>query len=121
MSYRPFSVHPKAKVYAYSAPVSMALGFPRLEIMVQEKMRKTPSSGDLYLFHNKKGNYIKVFYFDNHGYCILAKKLDSGVFDTAKFSGELNTTELTGLVNEVIIRGAKKEAYPKVIKRKKAA
>ncbi|MBZ0186257.1 MAG: IS66 family insertion sequence element accessory protein TnpB [Candidatus Obscuribacterales bacterium] len=44
-------------------------------------------TGHLFLFRSKRGNYIKVLWWDSDGFAIFAKKLDVGTFrfPTVKF------------------------------------
>lgn len=103
-----FTVKGVARVFCYTEPVSMACGFPRLQEMVEKKMNKVSTDGDLFLFHNKKADYVKVLYHDHHGFCLWAKRLKGARFDVDEMSGKLGLSEMEKLVNEVIILGGKR-------------
>ena len=102
-----FTVARAAKVYAYSKPVSMSCSFPALEKLVAQKMRKHPDSGDLFLFFNKKMNYVKVLFWAKDGFCIFAKKLPKGLFDAESIVNSMTLSELESFVNEIYINRTK--------------
>lgn len=102
-----FTINPKARIYVYKDPVSMARSFPGLTKLVKEA--KLPGKADdLYVFINKKKSYLKILYHNKGGYCIFAKKLDAGMFDSEGISTRLNLSEMSKLVDEVIVNGGKK-------------
>lgn len=40
-----------------------------------------PESGALFVFAGKRGNRVKVLWFDHNGYCILYKRLHGALFE----------------------------------------
>jgi transposase len=102
-----FTVTSGSKVFAFGAPVSMSCGFPKLSQFVQSTFKDVEKSKDLFLFYNKKGNYVKVLYAHNYGLCMFAKKLREGVFDLNRevVGKELTILALEKLINEVVIGG----------------
>lgn len=109
-----FTVANTARVYVYSDPVSMSRSFPGLSDLVSAKLKKKPESGDLYLFVNKKKTYLKVLFWAKDGFCIFAKKLPKGIFDSEGWGSTMKITELEEMVNRVVIHGAKKLSHLKV-------
>jgi transposase len=39
-----------------------------------------PTSGHLFVFRNRRGNQVRVLFWDRTGYCIVAKRLARGTF-----------------------------------------
>lgn len=111
-----FTVSQLAKVHAYTAPVSMIYSFPMLTQLVSAKLKRKPESGDLFLFHNKARDYVKVLYFDHNGFCIWSKKLPRGNFDTAGIGKHMTISELEAMVNQVVIMGGKRLPHLKLAK-----
>lgn len=70
----------KVRVYAYCAPVNMRLGFEGLAGLVRRELERDPLSGELFLFTNRRRNYVKVLFFDGSGMCLLAKKIEKRRF-----------------------------------------
>jgi len=68
------------RVLAYGEPVDMRKGFRGLIGVVREHVREDPLSDTLFVFINRRGNYLKGIYWDRTGYCIFAKRLVRGKF-----------------------------------------
>lgn len=97
------SVPTLARVYVYSEPINMCKSFQGLSDLVEEELGKKVLDGDLFLFANKKSNYLKVFFWRKNGLHILAKKLPAGVFDVDLNDGSLTLAELQRLVDHVVV------------------
>ena len=68
------------RILAWSAPVDMRKSFDGLVALVQGALQEDPLDGTLYVFFNRRGNYVKSVYFDRTGFCLFAKKLENGHF-----------------------------------------
>ena len=68
------------RVYLATAPCDMRKQFDGLATLVREGVGRDPKSGDLYVFRNRRGDMLKALFFDQQGYCLLAKRLCSGTF-----------------------------------------
>lgn len=58
----------------------MRKSFDGLVALVQGTMREDPMAGTLYAFFNRRGNYLKLIYWDRTGFCLFAKRLENGRF-----------------------------------------
>lgn len=67
-------------VFAYTEPTDMRKSFNTLSVLVEQEMKRSVLTGDLFLFVNKTRKRAKVLYFDGTGVCVLAKRLDKGQF-----------------------------------------
>lgn len=67
-------------IYVYKEPINMSKSFNGLFELVKHEMHKRPESGDVFLFVNRHGDYIKIFTWHNNGWLILAKRLAAGKF-----------------------------------------
>jgi transposase len=76
----------RRRILAYSEPVDMRKSFNGLVALVQGVLREDPLSGSLFVFFNRRGNYMKLVTWDRTGYCLFAKRLEQGRFHLA--SGE---------------------------------
>lgn len=72
--------HGNLRVYAYCAPVSMQKSFEGLAGLVRNELGRDPLSGELFLFTNRRRNYVKVLFFDGSGMCIYSKKIEKRRF-----------------------------------------
>ena len=66
------------RVLIYGHPVNMRLSFDGLYGLVKNELDQDPLSGDLFAFVNRRGNQIKILYFDRTGLCVWSKRLEAG-------------------------------------------
>jgi transposase len=68
------------RVFLAMGPTDMRKGFDGLSVLAQEVLRQDPFSGALFVFRGKRGDLIKVLYWDGQGFCLFAKRLEKGRF-----------------------------------------
>jgi transposase len=68
------------KIYLHAAPVNLHFAFDRLAGIVREEMGQDPLSGHLFVFRNRRGDRVKLLFWDDDGYAIFYKRLEVGVF-----------------------------------------
>lgn len=78
------SVPSSVKIYLYSQAADLRRGYDGLAAIVQSSMNEDPLSGSLFIFVNKRGNRIKLLYWDRDGYAIWMKRLEVGSFEIPK-------------------------------------
>jgi len=69
-----------ARVYVAAGPTDMRKGFDGLSTLVQETLRKDPFRGHLFVFRGRRGDLVKVLWWDGQGFCLFAKRLNKGRF-----------------------------------------
>jgi len=69
------------KIYLCRQPTDMRRSFDSLAMMVQCVIKQEPLSGYLFVFRNKRGNCLKLLYWDHDGYAIWYKRLEKGTFN----------------------------------------
>jgi hypothetical protein len=47
---------------------------------VQTKLEKSPFSGHVFVFRGRRGDLIKVLWYDGDGLCLFSKRLERGRF-----------------------------------------
>lgn len=55
-------------------------GFDGLAALVQTRLEADPFSGHAFVFRGRRGDRIKVLWYDGDGLCLFAKRLESGRF-----------------------------------------
>ena len=55
-------------------------GFVGLAGMVQTALAENPFSGQVFVFRGRRGDLIKVLWWDGDGLCLFAKRLERGRF-----------------------------------------
>lgn len=101
----------QVRVWLYTEPTDMRKSFDGLSALVKEKLAEDPLSGQLFVFVNRKRNYLKALYFDRSGYALWAKRLEQGQFhygrDRASCASHkiaLNVTELKLILEGIDVR-----------------
>jgi transposase len=69
------------RIFVYSEPVDMRLGFDRLAAAVRERLAEDPMNGALFIFANRGATRLKILWFDRNGYCLLYKRFHRAVCD----------------------------------------
>ena len=68
------------RIYLHVQPVNLHFGFDRLANLVREEMSYDPLSGHLFVFRNRRGDRVKLLFWDDDGWVIFYKRLEVGVF-----------------------------------------
>src|SRR2546427_8024743 len=55
-------------------------GFTGLSAVVQTVLEQNPFSGHVFVFRGRRGDLIKVLWWDGDGLCLFAKRLERGRF-----------------------------------------
>jgi transposase len=93
---------PTRRILAYREPVDMRKSFDGLIALVRNVLEEDPLSGSLYVFVNRRGNYLKLVYFDRTGFCLFAKRLERCRFVLPGFA---RTLELSDQAFRLILDG----------------
>jgi transposase len=82
----------RRRIFAYTRPTDMRKSFHGLLALVQRVFTEDPYSGNLFVFVNRRGNYVKILAWDRTGFSLFAKKLERGRF---LFPSDAVSQELT--------------------------
>jgi transposase len=67
-------------VFLRTQPVDMRKSFDGLSVLVMDVLEDNPLSGALFAFCNRRGDKLKVLYYDGQGLCLWYKCLERGRF-----------------------------------------
>lgn len=70
----------RTKYYICKYPTDMRNSYDGLFLKVKSILNKSPFSGHVFVFFNKRRTSIKALYYDGTGLVILAKRLEKGTF-----------------------------------------
>ena len=71
---------PTVRIFLSAGPTDMRKGFDGLAELVRSALGLDPLSGHLYVFRNRRGDRIKVLYWDRDGLAYWYKRLERGTF-----------------------------------------
>ena len=68
------------RVLVATRPVDFGKGIDGLAALVQERLRKEPFSGVVYVFRAKRADRVKLLFWDGTGAVLVSKRLEQGRF-----------------------------------------
>ena len=74
------SIPAGVRIYLACGVTDMRKGFDGLSMMTQDTLKENPFSGALFCFRGRRGDLMKVLYWDGQGFCLFAKRLEKGRF-----------------------------------------
>ena len=74
------SLPPSVRIYVATMPVDLRKSFDGLSIVVESVLKRDALTGHLFCFFNKRGNQVRILFWDRSGWCIFAKRLAKGRF-----------------------------------------
>jgi transposase len=101
------------RIFLCTQPADMRRSFDGLAQMVREFLRADPLSGHLFVFRSKRGDRVKLLYWDSDGLAIWYKRLEEGTFrfpePAAEGHGiEIRAAELAMLLDGVELTSVKR-------------
>ena len=100
------SFPPAVRIWLGTAPVDCRRSFDGLAEQVRQHLHHDPLSGHVFVFRNKRGDRVKLLYWDEDGFVLVYKRLEEGTFPwpvaTAdETSVTLRAAELTMLLDGI--------------------
>ena len=71
---------PKTEIWIAAGVTDLRRGFDGLSALVQTKLEQHPFSGHVFVFRGRRGDLIKLLWWDGDGLCLFAKRLERGRF-----------------------------------------
>jgi transposase len=68
------------RIWIVAGVTDLRRGFVGLSAMVQTAVEQNPFSGHVFVFRGRRGDLIKLLWFDGDGLCLFAKRLERGRF-----------------------------------------
>lgn len=72
----------------------MRKGIAGLSTLAQDALRQKPTSGAVFAFRGRRGDRLKLLYWDGQGFCLYYKVLERA-FPVAKCSGWVGATNFS--------------------------
>jgi|SRR5271155_535437 len=100
------------RIFLCARPADMRRGFDGLAQMVREFLGADPLSGHLFVFRSKRGDRLKLLYWDTDGLAIWYKRLEKGTFRFPKTPDaglEIRAADLTLLLDGIDLDSVKRQ------------
>jgi transposase len=68
------------QIWIAAGVTDLRRGFTGLSALVQTKLEQNPLSGQVFIFRGRRGDLVKLIWFDGDGLCLFAKRLERGKF-----------------------------------------
>jgi len=68
------------RVWLAAGVTDMRKGFNGLSALAEKVLAADPYCGHLFVFRGRRGDLIKVIWFDGQGACLFSKRLEKGRF-----------------------------------------
>jgi transposase len=110
------SLPPTVRVFVATAPCDLRKQFDGLAVLVEQQLRHDPRSGHLFVVFNRRGDQVRILFWDRHGYCLFAKRLERGRFrlpweqPAIGAAVEMESAELALILEGIDLRGARRRA-----------
>jgi len=66
------------RIWIVAGLTDLRRGFVGLSAMVQTALEQNPFNGHVFVFRGKRGDLIKLLWFDGDGLCLFAKRWSAG-------------------------------------------
>ena len=112
------SLPSSVRIFLCVVPADMRRSFDGLARMVEEFLGGDPLSGHLFVFRSRRGDRLKILYWDRDGYAIWYKRLEAGTFrfpDTDGASVRATAAQLAMILEGVELdRVRRRRRYEKI-------
>ena len=107
-----------AKIWLAAGVTDMRRGFNGLAAQTDQVLAGDPYSGHLFLFRGRRGDQIKMIWWDGQGACLFTKRLERGRFvwpATSEGKINLSRAQLAMLMEGIDWRMPQKTWRPKMV------
>lgn len=103
--------HGRVRVFLCLAPMDMRRSFDGLAAAAAHVLREDPLSGHLFVFGSRRGDRVKILYWDGDGYALWYKRLEAGAVRFPPGDGpgvEVSAAELACILEGLDLRQARR-------------
>lgn len=103
---------PTVRIFLAVQPADMRRGFDGLAALTTSVIGQDPLSGHLFVFRNRRGDRLKILYWDRDGFAIWMKRLERGVFRFPAPTGdriEVTPAEMAAILEGIDLKYARRQ------------
>jgi transposase len=105
---------PGVRVFVATGRVDGRKGIDGLSALVRSQFAEDPLSGTMFVFFSRRGDRVRVLYWDRDGYVLVTKRLERGTYRLPWGSEQghrvLEAAELLLVLEGIDLRGAARRA-----------
>jgi len=105
------------RVFLCLEPADMRRGFDGLAQMARDVVAQDPFSGHLFVFRSRRGDRLKILYWERGGLAIWYKRLEQGTFAFPRAEGRslvVGPSDLALILEGIdLAQAARKKRYEK--------
>lgn len=105
------------RIWLAAGVTDMRKSFDGLAALVQLTLSEDPFSGQLFVFRGRRGDRIKILWWDGDGLCLFAKRLEQGYFvwpQASSGSVSLTSAQLSMLLEGIDWRRPQRPPAPRL-------
>ncbi len=105
------------RIWLAAGVTDMRRGFDGLSAQVQTVLQQQPFSGHVFVFRGRRGDIVKLLWWDGDGLCLFAKRLERGRFiwpQSDSGSVQLSRAQLSMLLEGIDWRHVQRTWTPEV-------
>ena len=96
------------RIFVSRVPADMRRSFDGLSGMCRQFLGQDPTSGQVFVFFNKRRDQVKALWWDVSGYAIWHKRLEAGCFHPGDRQGLISHAELAMILDGIEIKSVHK-------------
>jgi len=100
------------RIFVCLVAVDMRRSFDGLAALTEQVIRQDPLSGHLFVFRGRRGDRLKILYWDRDGYALWYKRLEAGLFrfpTDERDAKEISPAELGLILEGLELSSAKRQ------------
>jgi len=91
------------RIWLAAGATDMRKSFDGLAALVQTQLKENAFSGHVFVFRGRKGDRVKLLWWDGQGLCLFAKRLEQGKFVWPQTT--TGSVSLTGAQLSMLLEG----------------
>ena len=106
------------QVWLAAGETDLRKGFDGLAALIQLQLSEDPFSGQLYVFRGRRGDRVKILWWDGDGLCLFAKRLERGKFVWPRATSgtvSLSPAQLAMLIEGIDWRRVERTQRPELV------
>jgi len=103
---------PTVRIFLAAEPTDLRKGFDGLAALITGTLGHDPLSGHLFVFRNRRGDRLKILYWDRDGLALWYKRLERGTFRFPAPAGqrvESRPPEMAATLEGIDLRAARRQ------------